>query len=452
MRILVATWGSPLGWTPSRYKSSEEGIECPSEKTFASLSCFKNSVDHVIVLALDSSIAASQEKKRGINMDAVECAKEAGLHVGENSERIWISPPSNLKEGEVWRRKVVEYIGCLMRRALGRGSSAKTDVVVAPAKGKLGPIEYKWAGHRDFLSIALLELYRVVREELDEINTIYLDVTHGVNLVPVLSLELAYLLASLALISREGAVDVKVRVFNAVPSGDGGYELLRIHDMDVPKAYLSIARRIEGKEGLILRSLAAASPLALYYLCKDFEFSKVEEELINELNEYWRRTDVRAEDNVMILEREGAKGLKDLEPDVVYAKLLAINLCKLGWSNRVEEISKRVDYFRKISKLHEYLVRDEINDMQNRLRAIKVQGCVDYYKVRCKGEDEARREMEEIKGGNACSDKTIRNFISHAGLLDSIVKICDNKVEYVEWSLVERVLGCREIEDLVKYL
>jgi len=106
-------------------------------------------------------------------------------------------------------------------------------------------------------------------------------------------------------------------------------------------------------------------------------------------------------------------------PEVVYGMLLAWEVCKAGWSNAVAEM--RGDYFRQISPLYETLVNEELAAL-NKLLTKRLACCAPYYAFKNVGPEKVE-EAERLQRGQV-TERDIRNFVAHAGLLDAAVKIC----------------------------
>jgi CRISPR-associated protein Csx1 len=107
-------------------------------------------------------------------------------------------------------RFVTEVIKCL-------GVRAPVRTVVAPAVGSPGGV-WKFSGKaEDFESAVLYEPgSMVLNREYDEI---VLDLTHGINFMPALTLRIAYRLASILLVAygELGKRGIRILVYNSDP-------------------------------------------------------------------------------------------------------------------------------------------------------------------------------------------------------------------------------------------
>jgi len=439
MKILLSTWGSPLNWRNSRYRGLGDQFRCPERDVFTPLPCYINGVDRVVIIALDSVIAASH---RGyVNREALHCAGVVGLQI--DSPNLQSNPRGEL-EGSVtirpgvdnyrdWVEKARRYVKCVAGRAVERD----VDVVIAPAMGRLGGYVYKPKEPGYFSTISLLEIYSLLKEVLSGITAIYLDVTHGINFMPTLTYLVARRLASLVLAGgRVG--EVALQVLNAVQSGEDSYEIQRIHSERIRRIDLTVATSMKGNEARVVKALAMAAPLAIYEACRRLGDSyKPEEEL-----EGYRRKVVIREHEVLWDQVE--------DVDRTYLKLLAKRICERGWSNRLEDIDH--NYFLRASKLHQIFVNDELNDLRDLLHKKPQTGRIPYYKLRDSNKDEnhAARERKKLEKPD---DQVVRNFVAHAGLLDSIVEIDrrDGEVvlEYADPNLVMKFLDTKIVAEFI---
>ncbi|ABO07707.1 CRISPR-associated DxTHG motif protein [Pyrobaculum calidifontis] len=377
MRLLVATWGSPLTWRRARY-TGVPPLNCPEGQTFTDLPCYRGVVDRVVVIALDSAAAAAAPRAL-VNEDALNCAREAGLSVRERGGDVEIFPAA--EDYREWRRAVVNYVKCVAEASGG----GEVDVVVAPAVGRLGMCRHVLRDPRAFLSISLAELYALLGGEAP--SEIYLDTTHGVNYATTLAYELVHMLASLAV--ARGAAEAKVQTFNAVEAAGGEYEVARVYQANVRRIDLAAARATGGASGKVLRALALAAPLAVYYACREAEPPKAEEVV----ERFVQGVKIRAAEECAV-EKPAVE-----PPEVVYGMLLAWEVCKAGWSNVVTEM--RGDYFRKLSPLYETLVNEELAAL-NKLLTKRPAYCAPYYAFKNVGPEKWKRQRG-CKGGKSPS-------------------------------------------------
>jgi len=410
MRILLTTWGNPITWRRIRYRFAGGGeFKCPDGEVFTPLPCYANEVDQIIIIALDSILTTKLRKGQDsyVNIDVLNCAKEVKLqtlpHDVQVSESGLLSTdlalwPEVKTYGE-WIETAKNYVRCIARRVVKK----EVDVVIAPAMGRLGGYVYKPRHPGYFSTISLLEIYSLLENVLPKITTIYLDVTHGINFMPTLTYLVARRLASIALTS--GSQIITLQVLNAIQSEDGTYEIHRIHSEKIHRIDLAVATLMKGEEARVARALAMAAPLAIHVACRNLKKQISPQE---ELEKY--RSEVAVTRNEAVW-RKPAESL-----DEIYIRLLAKEICKHGWSNVLDEINP--NYFLKVSKLHQIFVQDELNDLRKLLQAKTLIGDTPYYKLRGKSEEDVKKEHEKLQQPD---DQFIRNFIAHAGLLDSIV-------------------------------
>jgi CRISPR-associated protein Csx1 len=155
-----------------------------------------------VVVTLDSLIDLGSDPPREGN--ACYTYSESCKHLLGGSPRSYAE-----LRGAVERfvTEVIKYLGV----------RAPVRTVVAPAVGSPGGV-WKFSGKaEDFESAVLYELgSMVLNREYDEI---VLDLTHGINFMPALTLRIAYRLASILLVAyRElGKRGIRILVYNSDP-------------------------------------------------------------------------------------------------------------------------------------------------------------------------------------------------------------------------------------------
>jgi CRISPR-associated protein Csx1 len=134
---------------------------------------------------------------------------------------IWLKKSANAKTYDealnTLKEFVKEFVKCL-------GLLIEPYVVICPAVGSPGNI-WRFTGHpTDFEATALYHLGKLCIEK--PCTRLVLDLTHGVNFMPAVTLKLAEKLASIILAAHMGSVasledGVELHVYNSDPASPG---------------------------------------------------------------------------------------------------------------------------------------------------------------------------------------------------------------------------------------
>jgi len=220
--VYVATWGNPLNWRHVEYDCGGGN----KSRGFASIVCASD-VRRYIIYALDSVLTTQVSLN---NEDAYEVLKrlEEEAHKirvaisekdKEKKERsVTVTPTKELSGLNEWRDLVKRYVESLVFKLRG---NVDVGVVVTSSIGKyrVGSTDFwSYEGHYELMIMELLQqLWANVKDLIyDGVQLrLNIDLTHGVNFMPTLTLYVSRLLASLALIN--GVSSVTITAYNATP-------------------------------------------------------------------------------------------------------------------------------------------------------------------------------------------------------------------------------------------
>jgi len=199
--IYIASWGNPLAWRKVEYKCNGK-----TNSGFTSAVCAE--ANRYLIYVQDSAATAISSTTLE---EAVQCAQKAGLQVTKEkagdreTTRIEPSNWTNL------RPTVENYVKCVAEKA-----GINAEIIVAGAAGRYAGYEYK-ATPDQIASELLAKLWQAIGDKpLKEANIrLHLDLTHGVNYMPVLLLQTAQHLANILLAA--GAKSVTIDAYNATP-------------------------------------------------------------------------------------------------------------------------------------------------------------------------------------------------------------------------------------------
>ncbi len=416
--LIVAPWGQPAGWRNAKYVL--DGMEKES-CTSLTLLVEKFEVENVdvAILALDSLV------------DEYDKQAESKCYTCYDGLRNVIRESAAAKTyGELRQSStsfVKKFVECL-------GLSCNPFVIICPAIGSPGG-NWKFIGApSDFEALALYEIGRRCIETA--YNRIVLDLSHGVNFMPAVTLKIASGLISLILAThgeeaKELKNGVELQVYNSdPPPSTSSVSRLNINLITKSRVKTIIAphqlsRRLlkhRGRDETLMteveklnsqyREAVLLSLSAVYYplplaLCeasiqnnKDQQPKQI---LENAFNLWCQHINVGNE----VVER-----LLEIYPDAVYALLLTEavgkRLAGLGNPPKLEELGILAKFYKVVNESFYYLIMDEKYRFESMLRALSFSGWVSLSQL-----------YEEVK--ERVPNKRI--MIAHAGLQKEFVEI-----------------------------
>jgi CRISPR-associated protein Csx1 len=443
--VYVATWGNPLNW---RYVEYDCGGGNKS-RGFASIVC-TGDVRRYIIYALDSVLTTQVSLN---NEDAYEVLKrlEEETHKirvtisekdKEEKERsVTVTPTKELDSLNEWRDLVKRYVESLVFKLRG---SVDVRVVVTSSLGKyrVGSTDFwSYEGHYELMIMELLQqLWANVKDLIyDGVQLkLHIDLTHGVNFMPALTLYVSRLLASLALIN--GASSVTITAYNATPE-EWRYE----------KVFSEVQESIvvpENPTDPRVRALMMGLVPFMHRLCVD---SGEQEPMF----------DVPVTiDHGAKLVRYDIRGANYKKHGEYYEALLAYYACRairgLGDEHGLRLSGLlRENVFDKVSPVVSRLVKEEVNNIQNtiiRVRDmawVRLKRGVTYAKLLGYRLGFYVEESESREPSIGDCRKLERHAIAHAGFLRdyTIIRECgDDYCITIDDSNYQKLLECLGLE------
>jgi len=450
MKVYLASWGNPLEWGNAKYRHGPVGIAYYSYTTLPFM-MREYGVDKAIIIALDSVITA---RGRAPSKEVLGCAEQVGLVVSNNSIR-----PGEVRDYSEWVGRASKYIECVAARSVGNDLAGRLSMVIAPYVGLREGVAYGvGSGVRPdvYLTHALVRVLDVLGRSLRDVGELIVDITHGINYTPYLTIELGKMLASLvlALNGFKPSHAVGIRIFNAVEVGLEGdvrvYDVHNIGELRMDRYYLdpiitavyTNAKSLDQDELTVIGSLMMNAPVALIQSCKDLLRQEAGTLLPKDLShsELLKTVSVERLGSDYVI-----KHLKYVRPVVVYAKVFTRALCisllnQLSTKNLLQNYAPAVElkdavapYFEKVSKASEVIARNALDTLRELL------------------EEKAPVQLQATPTSIACNRNVLRNFIAHAGFyiektrgiswIDMKIEGNDVKVgHYRNWDSVKKFI------------
>jgi CRISPR-associated protein Csx1 len=440
--VYVATWGNPLNW---RYVEYDCGGGNKS-RGFASIVC-TGDVRRYIIYALDSVLTTQVSLN---NEDAYEVLKrlEEEAHKirvaisekdKEKKERsVTVTPTKELSGLNEWRDLVKRYVESLVFKLRGSGD---VRVVVTSSLGRyrVGSTDFwLYEGHYELMIMELLQqLWANVKDLIyDGVQLkLHIDLTHGVNFMPALTLYVSRLLASLALIN--GASKVTITAYNAIPEV-WRYEKVFSEEQD------SIVVPEKPSDSRVRALMMGLVPF-VYRLCIDGDEQEPKVNVLATIDHSAKSV------------KYDIKGKKHRNH---YEALLAYYTCKaikgLGdeYGLRLSKLLE-TNIFDRVSPVVSRLVKEEVNNMQNTIISVRdkakdeLKHGVTYAKLLGYRLGFYVEESESREPSIGDCGRLERHAIAHAGFLKdyTIIRECgDDYCITIDDSNYQKLLECLGLE------
>jgi CRISPR-associated protein Csx1 len=412
--IYIATWGNPLGWLWSKYRcgggGGVGGSASGEVEGFSSTKCWGDGV--YVVYVVDSVIAASAPCKENSVAEVVssDCGGVEGVRVQSDGGRVFVSYDGS--GGVKWRDAVVNYVKCVAKAI---GVRDDVIVVVGAAKGeyRAGEVAWRFNAHGDVLAVSMLgELWEAIRKEVERKKpgyvNLHIDITHGVNFMPSLMASVARMLASL-LLTKVGD-RVVVKIYNAVPVGEGIYEYVKVYSEEVRRFYFPWEPKTPAAKALYYGAL-----LQFVMTCGEVRRRGLPQPVVK--------------DNTV--DYMGGNIYSDLQD--LYEDLLVEEVCKGAGGGRGGvslDFLHGWDIRERLTPTAEAVLENELNTVYRVLleryghleRDPSLEGKC--FKLGELFQRYASPESTARRPDCKCGDSNIRNFIAHAGLLKDCITIC----------------------------
>jgi len=389
MKVLIAPWGNPFEWKETTYV-----FEGKTVKNLCTLPVLIEAVnpDYIIVIVLDTL---------------------ANIVNREGNPKI--KQRDFLNYDEV-RTDVEDRVRYFVEEML-RLNFDDLKLIIAPGVGVFENI----AVEGDILDYYHYLIYELVRTLPVDDATIYLDMTHGINFMPVLTYRaLNHLLGLLAYLK-----DVKLKVLNSEPYPRGlprdsirnaKLNVRVVEDREIrPKPIMSLLEGDEySKLNAFISSIANAFPLVFTTFYPN-------------INEIGRRINNILDDFYESIEVKGKyiKRRKSLDPNIKTLSKLYYFLRVLSTHAKFKELPKNEPTLKELNEISKILfsklprigivVEEQIKHLEEMLTT---NGKPKSYLWKEKGWKSLRGLFSKSQLSISCSDdesRALRNFIAHSG-------------------------------------
>ena len=469
LSLFVTTWGSPAVWQEATYVfnpgEKSERKYCTTLIPLLMHEVVDEDKLDLVIVVLDSLVDKYTPRDQAKQQESkcYECYNDLSKYIDmAASSSTYTELVSHIKQF------IEEFVKCLLDR-YNVELKVKPHVVVAPAVGSPGG---KWVFKGelwDYQSKVLIELGELCLNK--PYQRVVLDLSHGINYMPSLTLHLSPMLSSILLLAHKELKSVEFILYNSDPYSSSRPLVLNKDEVKVDSIHLVHRRikltelsgwaRFEERKYLELKkaldnvfyrvldyvkylytSLYYPLPLALYYLTRG--------DICRSLNEAWDQIKRGLEDSVFV-SREGREIARPItaDPLTLYIYYVARALCKrLGDHDAEDPLVTRlrereVEVYELVHKALHRLAQHELDDIVYKVKELRSREIL--YKC-LKGSWVRLCHLRAIVGAekDGCSEKidlyvseSRRNLLAHAGLLKDIVEIYVEddvkiKIRYVE--------------------
>jgi CRISPR-associated protein Csx1 len=472
LSLFVATWGLPAVWEEALYVFS------PGEKSerkycttlIPLLLSMREAVDggkpDLVIVVLDSLVNkyTPRDQRKQPESKCYECYNDLSKYIDmAASSSSYTGIVSHIK------RFIEEFVKCLLDK-YNVELEVKPHVIVAPAVGSPGG-NWVFKGELwDYQSKVLVELGELCLNK--PYQRVVLDLSHGINYMPSLTLHLSPMISSILLLAHRELKSVEFTLYNSDPFSSNRPLVLNRDEVKVDSIHLvhrrikpvelsrwarseaakylelkkaldDIFREVLGYAKYLYTSLYYPLPLALYYLTR--------EDICRSLNEAWNKIRRGLEDSVFV-NREEREVLRPItiDPLTLYMYYVARALCKRLGDHGVEDPlvtrlrEREAEVYELVHKALHRVVQHELDDIVKKVKDLRGQEAL----YRClKGSWIRLCQLRAIVGveKDSCAEKidlyrfeNRRNLIAHAGLLKDIVEVLVEDDEKIRIRYVER--------------
>ncbi len=394
-KILIAPWGNPSRWSSVKYKWNNKEEEITSKTSVLTLINYLNP-EKVLILVGDSLIDAENLSEKSY--------EEVKKSVTKMIEEFLKSPDVELD----------------------KYSEVKVKICILPSVGKFPNGSFEG----QLLDYYYALLYKLAEEFLEEdYEEIYLDLTHGINFMPVLTYRaLREVLQVLAFFSKK-----RLCVYNADPYAGKGNEILYLHQVedteieadipDIPSFYKEsfspklvqaekrsspapkqeFIRKIVAFLGAIFFGL----PLAIFTFFPDIE--EIRKYLQDALKTWEENVEVKEEGKKVLVKRKGkfTKIVQALIPALLLGEELKRRKLILKQEEEVkfENLKQLCDKFLYNNRRIKSITGKEMENLKNILAG------------------EEWKSYAEILGKEYKDNIDPRHFLAHAGFEYNAVEV-----------------------------
>jgi len=405
LRLLVSTWGDPLNWGLATYNCDEDLGVSGARRGHVTLVCY--GVDNVVVIVPDSVISTTVTQPK--HPIAARCYQQVlGSPPGQLGSAL------NCVDLACWRGLVRDYINCVMTNI-----GYRAHVIPTASIGAYGTYQFK--GWPELVQVDMLvQLMNYVRGLQcpgDGRVEVLIDLTHGVNYLPAITLGtvLNYLAPSMAI--KCGA-QVVVKAYNAVPIGGNQY--------DFHKVFSRVVSSVEppgGRFDRLIRAFTSAMPLAIARECASFSAQNIA--VIGSVTHPTPQSmgSISYEANVpkvgdaasMVMAEEICGRAKGFIVNVGESVMLSIDAV-----NSLFSLAHR--FSGDLGKVTEVEVQAVYETVSSKV--LLSGSCVRLCDLYGHCSEDVINEAERVAGGSEPSSRFVRNFLAHGGMIRELVKVC----------------------------
>ncbi|BDB98570.1 TM1812 family CRISPR-associated protein [Saccharolobus caldissimus] len=381
--VYIATWGDPLGWSIAEYNSDWGKIKCWTTLPL--------SEGRSIIIVFYSAIFA---KPREGNVLYSFC-DEAKKALSKANERV--------NRGDDIRDIVRDYFYDLLK-CLNKCNKPVSDVEVIPIPnlGKVSGVSFEITTEA-MRGLLYAELYKRLKGE----NEIVLDITHGINYLTAITLNVIQQLSAL--------LGAKLRVINAVPITQTEFEIETVAKFNKDSFNLQDLENTD-----VINSIKLNAPLPLIYLCrrnrKRFEIPEIK----------FIKEDIKSQFSL-----KDKRVLGELKESVILSRIVEDYVCdKINTYDdpfKVESLHEITELFERFYSISKSLIINELNNITNK----KKSGMV--YEILEQPREDCNSMMKSI-------DQTRRNFIAHGGFLKEFTYY-DHKMNRIYYKINDECYG-----------
>lgn len=396
-KVLVVPWGNPFGWNEATYVYGS--VE---KRSFSTLPVLREAIkpDKIIVVVLDT---LANIVSRAGEPPISQCDFSSYDEIREDvKERVRYFVEEKLEE---------KFDGI--------------ELVIAAGVGVFGNIRVEG----DMLDYYHYTTYELAKRLPDEDMTVYLDLTHGINFMPVLTYRALSSLLGLASYLK----DVQFKVLNSEPYPLGvPQEEIRklrlnvrvVEDREVkPKPILSLLEDENfNRWNAFISSVANGFPLVFATLCP--KMVEIEKEIESRLKSFYR--DITVDGRSVIRSSTLDSNFKTLSKLYYLLRVLNTEFRNLPKKevtlNELKTISETL--FNKLPRIG-VIVEEQIKDLENRLTTSG--------KPKSSLRGKGWKPLAEYLSSSGISssdttdeNKVVRNFIAHSGFEYNVTMVEEN--------------------------
>lgn len=474
--VYISTWGDPAGWQNAKYEKKDGTV---SPDGYTSLATY-DKFDKLILIVQDSILALQfsswiKDRNEYRNKDVDACIKQLNSE-GQLINRIL----SSLNSGSYgdYLKAVNDYVSCLIQKIKENIEKEKKEekntkndkkeddsVIILPGIGKFsgnlmgtkvtcdcGRLN---GGGEKYIPLSYIEsllaynIYKKI-ENLKEDYTVILDITHGINYLSSLTLEVVKELTSL--------LNLNMKVIDYIPTytptdTNQGSRIFTYNEFtplsntkfDVNKIRVNSIDKNHVK-ALIL-SLQMGAILPILYVCKKYNGGETSYDEIFKKKTQIQKDDKSQNNNSDINFSIVVDSIKELKSsDIVWSDIILDYVCE-----KIQNIKDQNNFYSLddieglLKSLSNFFSETTINVIETEIEKIKKSNYIKdkeektLYEVRTGNKPKSnmcKSDSEEKKKGKNHSNR--RNFTAHAGFLDEIVKVKkENGKFFVKYCLEE---------------